>query len=608
MSEVFPINADPRFRLSTAVGGETSYSVPFPFQDNDDIEIWRFANADDLTGTKLSEGVHYSLTGAGSPSGGTATLVTAATAGQRYLRMGKAVIARVLSVVRDGRFKSEAIDEDIDRFIIIAQELSRDLGQAVRVPLGSSVAELPAPEPDKFWKWNAAGTGVEFVDILNSGELAVSAYMQTLLGSADANTVLESLGLDDIDTRFDAIEDRLLDDFATVALLLADATMSYTTGNRIMIAGDIVTAGGFRYIVVASDATLIASNNLSGYHVITAGGIKLKVVKVNDHYNVKAFGAKGDNATADHGPIQRTIWALGTPGGRVLFPMGNYRISARLLPTPNCAGLQLVGEGFRACALVWDGNAGGSNRIMVHLTDDLDNCVIEGLNFENLGDAQIAIFIECVRVTMRRLFANPTVKFLTHIIATSTTITTYNVTMDDVHLFSSALGQEHDVAVNIARGHTFNARACLFSGHKIALRVGNSSTLVGANIDGCRFETFSGIDTGYPGATNATGLQLGEVWGASITGCNFEMASDQNAAGGAHRGIRMNNVKGVSVRGNVFQGQGVALSGIDLSDANAAGIMIDGNAFYRLASANRVSVSGTGDLASAVITGNPLFS
>lgn len=397
-------------------------------------------------------------------------------------------------------------------------------------------------------------------------------------------------------------------DFETVADLLADTGLSYTTGNMIVAEGDVVAAGGYRYTVAASGATLIASANLSGYHVITAGGVKLKVVKVDNHHNVKAFGAKGDNATADHGPIQRAIWALGAYGGRIIFPTGNYRINQRLLPTPNCAGLELVGEGFRGCALVWDGNAGGSNRIIIHLTDDLDNCLIEGLILENLGDAQIGILIECVRVTMRRLFANPTVKFATHIIATSTTLTTYNVTMDDVHLFSSVLGQEHDVAVNIARGHTFNARGCLFSGHKIALRLGNSTTLVGANIDGCRFETFSGIDAGYPGATNATGLQLGEVWGASITGCNFEMASDQNAAGGAHRGIRMGNVKGVSVRGNAFQGQGVALSGIDLSDANAGGVMIDGNAFYRLASADRVSVSGTGSLSSAVISGNPLFS
>jgi hypothetical protein len=135
MSVVLPIEEDPRFRISTATGGETSYSVPFPFQANADIVVLR--ERDDVE-TELEEGTDYSLSGAESPAGGTVTLLTAAVAGDRYTRVGRTVLDRLQSVTRNGSFKSKAIDDDIDRFILIAQEMRRDIGQSWRSPLGTN--------------------------------------------------------------------------------------------------------------------------------------------------------------------------------------------------------------------------------------------------------------------------------------------------------------------------------------------------------------------------------------------------------------------------------------------------------------------------------------
>ena len=71
---------------------------------------------------------------------------------------------------------------------------------------------------------------------------------------------------------------------------------------------------------------------------------------LDDHVSVKAFGAKGDNSTADVAAIQRALDELysdtdqdDTRARRVLFfPAGTYRINASLKIPPYA---HLVGEG-----------------------------------------------------------------------------------------------------------------------------------------------------------------------------------------------------------------------------------------------------------------------
>ena len=55
------------------------------------------------------------------------------------------MLDRVTSIVRDGAFKSKAIDDDLDRWIIIAQELARENARSLKAPLGTAIRDLPAP-------------------------------------------------------------------------------------------------------------------------------------------------------------------------------------------------------------------------------------------------------------------------------------------------------------------------------------------------------------------------------------------------------------------------------------------------------------------------------
>lgn len=139
MSVVFPINQDDRFQSYTLTAGQTLVSVPFPFQDNRDVRLVRISLAG--SSTPLTEPSDYTMTGAGAPSGGSATLVVPGAAGEKIEVYGLAVLDRVVSIVRNGKFSSDAIDFDLDRNRLIQQEQARDIGRAFKAPFGSAGGE-----------------------------------------------------------------------------------------------------------------------------------------------------------------------------------------------------------------------------------------------------------------------------------------------------------------------------------------------------------------------------------------------------------------------------------------------------------------------------------
>ena len=576
MSVILPITADPRFRLSTAAGGETSYSVPFPFQDNDDIALVRIAA--DGTETPQVEGTHYLLTGAGDPEGGTAALTTPMVAGEKMLRAGRTVLDRVTSIMRGGKYSSAAIDEDLDRWILIAQELSRDIGQAVRVPLGSSVHVLPTPVASKFWKWNADATRVEFVDVLSAGELAVSSYWQDLLGAANVGEAQEALGIDDIITDVAAVKARLPIDFETVAALLADTTMSYTIGALVVAAGDVVTAAGFRYSVAASGAAVITKAAATGYHLITAGGIKLYVDRIRDAgFNVRAFGAKGDYDD-DTTAVQRAIWALKPGGGGTLYvPNGGYYIKSSLEPANDCAGIRIIGEGYRGTLIAWASATAGD---LFSWSSDLDHVICENFAAGNLGNCNRLMIIACIRSTFRNIWYRPTEAVNTALVAATTGVTTYDLSFDDCHFESVSQAELNGTGLDIPRGHTLNVRNCFFSGIRFSLKLGSASESIdGVNVTGCRFELFSGTASDRPGATDCLAIDVINVRGFNLSGSNFELAADTHATSTGHRAVvlRQKAIGGM-MSGCFVIGHGEAQGAVEINHADARMAMI-GNSF-----------------------------
>lgn len=121
----------------------------------------------------------------------------------------------------------------------------------------------------------------------------------------------------------------------TVALLLADTTLTYTSGQTgsVTVGQYVLTRSeGFSYKVAASGAT--------NHNVTTAGGVKLYVQPGTSGYNVQAFGAVGDGSTNDTTAVQAAINSGGT---YISFPRGTYLTNAELVVNANNITLDMQG-------------------------------------------------------------------------------------------------------------------------------------------------------------------------------------------------------------------------------------------------------------------------
>ncbi|QTG12892.1 hypothetical protein G6M86_06400 [Agrobacterium tumefaciens] len=135
MSSVFPITDDPRYRRYTASAGQTVFPIPFPFLQDGDLKIFLQTAPSEYA---LFDPADYALSGANDPSGGTVTLDTPRSAGDIILVLGAAILDRMTSIVRDGRFGSALMDSELDRIRIIEQEFRRENNLALKVDYGGT--------------------------------------------------------------------------------------------------------------------------------------------------------------------------------------------------------------------------------------------------------------------------------------------------------------------------------------------------------------------------------------------------------------------------------------------------------------------------------------
>ncbi|MET3601058.1 hypothetical protein [Martelella mangrovi] len=146
MSTVLPINEVPRWAVYTASAGQTAFAIPFVFQSDLDISVGY-----EVDGLFQPIASGYTITGAGNPSGGTLTFDAGRTAGDRILVAGEALLERLSSIVKNGRFSSATIDSEFDRLTMIAQELSRDRDRAVKAEYGETGATFDKDVEDNHF-------------------------------------------------------------------------------------------------------------------------------------------------------------------------------------------------------------------------------------------------------------------------------------------------------------------------------------------------------------------------------------------------------------------------------------------------------------------------
>jgi len=123
----------------TGNGATCEFPVPFPFMRADDIKVLLRQDGAELP---LFSGTHYSLEGAGNPSGGSLVLGEPPATGQTLVVYRAPAIVQEVNYVENAAFPAETHEAALDLLTMICQALDEKLGRAVLYPVSTPQEDI----------------------------------------------------------------------------------------------------------------------------------------------------------------------------------------------------------------------------------------------------------------------------------------------------------------------------------------------------------------------------------------------------------------------------------------------------------------------------------
>lgn len=174
----------------TGNGATTAYAVNFQFYSQSDLVVY-------VASTLKSLGSDYTVSGAGSASGGTVTFTVAPANGASVVIYGDAPIENTTHFPLTGNFNVEALNVALNRQTIFHQQLANKLSRTIRLADSDSGTGLTLPDAatraSKFLGFDVSGNPIAAAG--TSANLGpVSTFINTLLDDADAAAARTTLG------------------------------------------------------------------------------------------------------------------------------------------------------------------------------------------------------------------------------------------------------------------------------------------------------------------------------------------------------------------------------------------------------------------------------
>jgi hypothetical protein len=214
----------------TASASQTVFDFNFKIFIDSDIVVYQTPTGqapDDATDI-LIETTHYTVVIDGD-NGGTVTLVSGATLNDSVTLLRDLPFTRETDYQTGGDLLESTLDEDQDYQTYLSQQLESSKGQFINLPAsvrGVSVS-LPYPIADSYFKWNAAGDGIENdTTIPTNVALAVDSAAAALVSENAAATDLVLTNADVVTTGNNVTAAQLLEWEAEAERLTAN---SYAT-------------------------------------------------------------------------------------------------------------------------------------------------------------------------------------------------------------------------------------------------------------------------------------------------------------------------------------------------------------------------------------------
>jgi hypothetical protein len=285
-------DTEPRIQY-TATGGQTSFTVPFAFFANADLQV--FNGTSQLTfNASPSNATQYSVTGAGVSGGGSITLGSpGATVNDVITIVREVAIERTTDFPTSGAFQIDSLNTELDKIIAMAQQLERDLKLSPRVNTTSSSSfnlTFPDMVAGKVLSANAGGTGLEF-SVDASGLLTAEANASTSATNAANSATAAASSASSAENAKNAAEaalDTFDDDFLGSKAsdpgtdndgdALADGALYFNTTDNVMKVYDLgntqwkqLTPTSSQQTSIDTVSTNITNVNLVGTAISTGG-------------------------------------------------------------------------------------------------------------------------------------------------------------------------------------------------------------------------------------------------------------------------------------------------------------------------------------------------
>lgn len=260
------------------------YSFIFPT-----LDTWIFVYVESVIVSDTDYVLSVSADQENSP-GGSITFNTAVADQSSIVILRTAPLTQESDYNPYDSFPSERAENDFDKSVIIDQQQQEILSRAFVLPVDSTAStQLPEEVGLGYWRWNAAGTEIEYAG-------APGIIIPTL-----------SFGV-------------VIDMISAINLEIGDLPITYGYNTR----GD----GGDNYYEIVAAATGIDDG---GTYIDLSNGLQAKGLFPLGFHNVKQWGAVGDGVTGDTTAINAANAA-----GDLFFPPGTYISNST--PTNKCAG------------------------------------------------------------------------------------------------------------------------------------------------------------------------------------------------------------------------------------------------------------------------------
>lgn len=220
----------------TATAGQTVFNYTFKIFADTDLLVYQTLSGNDPDDT-TDLITAYTVAGAGNDAGGSITLTTGASVGDKITIVSNIPESRTTDYQNNGDFLADTVNDDMDRSLAIFKQ---GLSTINRMPqfqnsLQSASYTWDEPVNSGFLRWKSDGSGLENV-VLNTSEDATNA------AAVSFDNTTSGLTATDVQAAIDEV-DGTQDNLNTLSGVAKDATnLGSFTGSTISANGTIKEA------------------------------------------------------------------------------------------------------------------------------------------------------------------------------------------------------------------------------------------------------------------------------------------------------------------------------------------------------------------------------